>query len=75
MSARRSGAAVCRGRAGRGVRRALATLTPFPLVAAEPLPLMDLCRRSVRLALGRQRLRDIGSLPLPQSLKNYLQYQ
>lgn len=36
---------------------------------------MDLCRRSVRSALGRQRLRDISSLPLPQSLKNYLQYQ
>lgn len=51
------------------------TLTRFPLVAAEPLPLMDLCRRSIRLALGRQRLQDIGSLPLPQSLKNYLQYQ
>lgn len=44
-------------------------------VVAEPLPLMDLCRRSIRSALGRQRLRDIGSLPLPQSLKNYLQYQ
>lgn len=47
----------------------------FPLFAAEPLPLMDLCRRSIRLALGRPRLRDIRSLPLPQSLKNYLQYQ
>ncbi|KAL6038190.1 hypothetical protein STEG23_030958, partial [Scotinomys teguina] len=35
---------------------------------------MDLCRRSIRSALGRQRLRDIGTLPLPQSLKNYLQY-
>ncbi|XP_061049607.1 SPRY domain-containing SOCS box protein 4 [Eubalaena glacialis] len=41
----------------------------------EPLPLMDLCRRCIRLALGRQRLQDISSLPLPQSLKNYLQYQ
>ncbi|EAW79010.1 SPSB4 isoform 1 [Pan troglodytes] len=41
----------------------------------EPLPLMDLCRRSIRSALGRQRLQDISSLPLPQSLKNYLQYQ
>lgn len=36
---------------------------------------MDLCRRTIRSALGRQRLRDIGALPLPQSLKNYLQYQ
>ncbi|KYO33831.1 hypothetical protein Y1Q_0024462 [Alligator mississippiensis] len=41
----------------------------------EPLPLMDLCRRSIRFALGRDRLHDIESLPLPQSLKNYLQYQ
>ncbi|KAF4089609.1 hypothetical protein AMELA_G00068280 [Ameiurus melas] len=41
----------------------------------EPLPLMDLCRRAARLALGRDRLQQIESLPLPQSLKNYLQYQ
>ncbi|KAG7470633.1 hypothetical protein MATL_G00115910 [Megalops atlanticus] len=41
----------------------------------EPLPLMDLCRRAARLALGRDRLHEIESLPLPQSLKNYLQYQ
>lgn len=60
---------------GEKVCKALATLIHFPLVPAEPLPLMDLCRRSIRLALGRQRLRDIGALPLPQSLKNYLQYQ
>ncbi|MFT7803270.1 SPRY domain-containing SOCS box protein 4 [Arapaima gigas] len=43
--------------------------------AAEPLPLMDLCRRAARIALGRDRLHRIESLPLPQSLKNYLQYQ
>lgn len=50
---------------------------PFcsPLSSAEPLPLMDLCRRAARLALGRERLKEIESLPLPQSLKNYLQYQ
>ncbi|XP_041697699.1 SPRY domain-containing SOCS box protein 4-like isoform X1 [Coregonus clupeaformis] len=41
----------------------------------EPLPLMDLCRRAARVALGRERLQEIESLPLPQSLKNYLQYQ
>ncbi|XP_016316457.1 SPRY domain-containing SOCS box protein 4-like [Sinocyclocheilus anshuiensis] len=41
----------------------------------EPLPLMDLCRRAARLALGRERLQEIETLPLPQSLKNYLQYQ
>ncbi|XP_051935046.1 SPRY domain-containing SOCS box protein 4-like [Hippocampus zosterae] len=41
----------------------------------EPLPLMDLCRREARLALGGERIRHIDSLPLPQILKNYLQYQ
>ncbi|KAG5835643.1 hypothetical protein ANANG_G00246190 [Anguilla anguilla] len=41
----------------------------------EPLPLMDLCRRSVRVALGRERLGEIHRLPLPASLKNYLLYQ
>lgn len=43
--------------------------------AAEPLPLMDLCRRVARLALGRERIQHIETLPLPQTLKNYLQYQ
>lgn len=41
----------------------------------EPLPLMDLCRCSVRVALGRDRLTEIQGLPLPASLKNYLLYQ
>lgn len=41
----------------------------------EPLPLMDLCRRVARLALGRERIHHIDTLPLPQTLKNYLQYQ
>lgn len=45
------------------------------LPIAEPLPLMDLCRRSVRVALGRERLSEIHGLPLPASLKNYLLYQ
>ncbi|XP_067873080.1 SPRY domain-containing SOCS box protein 1 [Heterodontus francisci] len=40
----------------------------------EPLPLMDLCRRSVRVALGKDRLNEIQSLPLPASLKSYLLY-
>lgn len=43
--------------------------------AAEPLPLMDLCRRAVRLALGKERLNEIPTLPLPASLKSYLLYQ
>ncbi|XP_029435064.1 SPRY domain-containing SOCS box protein 1 [Rhinatrema bivittatum] len=41
----------------------------------EPLPLMDLCRQSVRRTLGRDRLSDIHALPLPASLKGYLLYQ
>ncbi|XP_054646206.1 SPRY domain-containing SOCS box protein 1 [Dunckerocampus dactyliophorus] len=41
----------------------------------EPLSLMDLCRRSVRVALGRERLCEIHRLPLPAFLKNYLLYQ
>uniref|UniRef100_UPI00358EC1C1 SPRY domain-containing SOCS box protein 4 n=1 Tax=Myxine glutinosa TaxID=7769 RepID=UPI00358EC1C1 len=41
----------------------------------EPLPLLDLCRRSVRAALGRDRLADIDLLPLPPALKSYLHYQ
>ncbi|CAH2320032.1 SPRY domain-containing SOCS box 1 [Pelobates cultripes] len=40
----------------------------------EPLPLMDLCRRSVRVALGKERLNEIQALPLPASLKGYLLY-
>ncbi|XP_019637360.1 PREDICTED: SPRY domain-containing SOCS box protein 4-like isoform X1 [Branchiostoma belcheri] len=41
----------------------------------EPLPLMDLCRRTIRLSLGKDRLKDVPKLPLPQALKNYLLYQ
>ncbi|KAL8198350.1 UNVERIFIED_CONTAM: SPRY domain-containing SOCS box protein 1 [Gekko kuhli] len=43
--------------------------------SSEPLPLMDLCRRSVRFALGKDRLNEIHELPLPESLKSYLLYQ
>ncbi|XP_062337792.1 SPRY domain-containing SOCS box protein 4-like [Osmerus eperlanus] len=41
----------------------------------EPLPLAELCRRAARLALGRDRLHTIPSLPLPPALRDYLQYQ
>lgn len=53
----------------------LAHISPSCLPSAEPLSLMDLCRRSVRVALGRDRLSEIHRLPLPASLKNYLLYQ
>ncbi|XP_041377871.1 SPRY domain-containing SOCS box protein 1-like [Gigantopelta aegis] len=41
----------------------------------EPLPLMDICRRSVRQQLGKNKLHEIHRLPLPNSLKCYLLYQ
>jgi hypothetical protein len=49
--------------------------SPLLSVTAEPLPLMDLCRRVARLALGRDRVNQIDTLPLPETIKNYLQYQ
>ena len=45
------------------------------LFAAEPLPLMDICRRVVRQQLGKTRLHEIDNLPLPNPLKNYLLYR
>lgn len=54
---------------------AVLTRCPLLISPAEPLPLMDLCRRSVRLALGKERLGEIPALPLPASLKAYLLYQ
>ncbi|XP_074654213.1 protein gustavus-like [Tubulanus polymorphus] len=41
----------------------------------EPLPLMDLCRRTIRQTIGKHRLHDIQKLPLPNALKSYLLYQ
>ncbi|XP_066941873.1 protein gustavus isoform X2 [Macrobrachium rosenbergii] len=40
----------------------------------EPLPLMDLCRRVIRQAVGKQRLTRLGELNLPQSVTQYLLY-
>ncbi|KAA0701726.1 SPRY domain-containing SOCS box protein 4 [Triplophysa tibetana] len=51
------------------------TMTYINGLDPEPLPLMELCRRAARQALGRQRIHHIQTLPLPQTLKNYLQYQ
>ncbi|KAK2880724.1 hypothetical protein Q8A67_017992 [Cirrhinus molitorella] len=51
------------------------TMTYVNGLDPEPLPLMELCRRAARQALGRHRIHHIQSLPLPQTLKNYLQYQ
>ncbi|KAK7072731.1 SPRY domain-containing SOCS box protein 4, partial [Halocaridina rubra] len=40
----------------------------------EPLPLMDLCRRVIRQAVGKQRLTRLEELSLPQSITQYLLY-
>jgi SPRY domain-containing SOCS box protein 1/4 len=42
---------------------------------AEPLQLMDSCRRVIRKQLGRTNLHLINQLTLPTSLRNYLVYQ
>lgn len=43
---------------------------------AEPLPLMDLCRRVIRQRIGRNRLEErIQELQLPESMKTYLLYR
>lgn len=45
----------------------------------EPQPLMELCRRSIRKSMGKQRLmkvqENVDKLPLPGVLKRYIQYQ
>ncbi|XP_030634647.1 SPRY domain-containing SOCS box protein 4-like [Chanos chanos] len=51
------------------------TMTYINGLDPEPLPLKELCRRAARQALGRDRIHLIPTLPLPQTLKNYLQYQ
>ena len=45
---------------------------------AEPLPLMDLCRRVIRQQVGKQNI-DRGKLEselnLPKAIRDYLQYK
>jgi len=41
----------------------------------EPLPLMDLCRRTIRQRIGKDRLCRIDELNLPSGIKSYLLYQ
>ena len=43
--------------------------------SADPLSLADICRQTIRRQIGKNRLRDVGKLPLPTSLQNYLLYQ
>ena len=47
------------------------------LVSAEPLPLMDLCRRVIRQQVSRPRIEQghLDRLNLPKPVKEYLQYK
>ncbi|KAK6298560.1 hypothetical protein J4Q44_G00316150 [Coregonus suidteri] len=42
---------------------------------ATPQPLSQLCRQRIRDCVGRDRFHLINHLPLPNPLKNYLQYR
>ncbi|XP_056295585.1 ankyrin repeat and SOCS box protein 5 [Pseudoliparis swirei] len=42
---------------------------------ARPRRLSQLCRQSIRSSVGRDRLRLLSRLPLPDRLRNYLRYQ
>lgn len=40
-----------------------------------PLPLTDLCRRTIRQSVGKSRLNEIKKLNLPNSIKNFLLFK
>lgn len=40
-----------------------------------PLPLADLCRRTIRQKIGKHRLNEVNNLQLPNSIKNFLLYK
>ena len=47
------------------------------LIPAEPLPLMDLCRRVIRQTINKERIEQgkIAELNLPKTIKDYLEYK
>ena len=50
---------------------------PNKIFSAEPLPLMDLCRRVIRQTINKERIEQgkIAELNLPKTIKNYLMYK
>lgn len=45
-------------------------------VPAEPLPLMDLCRRVIRKRIGKEKIEEkVNALSLPLAVKTYLLYR
>ena len=55
----------------------LNTIFFFSFQTAEPQPLMDLCRRTIRKSLGKEHLTktNVDKLPIPVPMKKYLLYQ
>ena len=51
------------------------TYNPLLWHAADPLPLMDLARRAIRLAVGKPRLNRISELNIPPSIVDYLNFK
>ncbi|GMS83249.1 hypothetical protein PENTCL1PPCAC_5424, partial [Pristionchus entomophagus] len=41
-------------------------------VNTQPVPLMDICRKSIRLNLGLEKEEEVDELPLPHHLRDYL---
>lgn len=54
------------------VNQCLTALLP---PTADPLPLMDLSRRAIRLAVGKQRLHRLSELNLPPTVIDYLHFK
>ena len=46
----------------------------FLVILAEPLPLMDLCRRVIRQQVGKERGK-LEELNVPKAIRDYLQYK
>ncbi|XP_054768870.1 protein gustavus-like [Lytechinus pictus] len=51
------------------------TLKYFGGLEPSPLPLQDLCRRCVRVSVGKEHLENVYQLPLPNMVKRYLLFQ
>ena len=49
----------------------------FNFFTAEPLPLLDLCRRVIRQTITKERIEQgkIAELNLPKTIKDYLEYK
>ncbi|KHJ89161.1 SOCS box [Oesophagostomum dentatum] len=44
-------------------------------IEPSPRPLMDICRRAIRVEMGRHRLHRVDELRLPPQLKRFIMYR